>query len=157
MSKMDRAGFAVLIVLTVALVRVGDSHKATAGGRKDGGAADRGVWDQHQSGVRSQGHPPRGSEDGASSGPSGETSPETIQSRTSVRLPRGASFHGDGRHISRAGPAHAAGASREDHASAPRDVALHAARQPVSQQHRARVNRRQSSKPNTASTRRLSG
>ncbi|XP_026209948.1 latent-transforming growth factor beta-binding protein 2 [Anabas testudineus] len=142
---MNRAGFAALMVLTVALVRVGDSHKASAGGKKEG-AGPGAVADQ----VRSQGHSPGGSEDAASS-------PETFQSRTLVRLPRGTSSHGDGRHISRAGAAHAAGVSREDHVSAPRDVALRAARQPASQQQRARVNRRQSSKPSSASTRKLVG
>lgn len=147
------------MVLTVSLVRVGDSHKATASGRKEAAVTDRGVLDHLQSGVMNQGHSPRGSEDGASSDKSAETSRETFRSRTLVRLPRGTSSDGDDRHVPR--PAHAAGASREDHASAPRDVALRAARQSASQQqqqqHRTRVNRRQSSKPGSASTRRLVG
>ncbi|XP_022606750.1 latent-transforming growth factor beta-binding protein 2-like [Seriola dumerili] len=128
-------------------MRVGNSHKDTTGGRKECAGADRAVWDQQQSRVRSQGHLPRGPEDRASSKPSGETSPRISQYRTLVRVPRGTS--------SRASPAHAAGVSREDHASAPRDGAQRTARQPVSLQHRARVNRRQSSK--SANTRRLVG
>ncbi|KAL7380810.1 hypothetical protein ABVT39_024441 [Epinephelus coioides] len=146
---MDRAGFAVLMVLTVALVRIGDSHKDTTGGSKEGAAAV-----QQQSRVRSQGH--QGPEDGASSRPSDDTYPGNSQSRTLVRLPRGAPSQGDGRHISKAGPAHAAGDSRED-VSAPRDGALRTARLPASKlQHRTRVNRRQS-KSSSASTRRLVG
>lgn len=152
---MNRAGFAVLMVLTVSLVRVGDSHKATAGGRKEAAETDRGVRGQQQSGVMNQGHSPRGSEDGASADISAETSFETFRSRTLVRLPRGTPSYGGDRHIPR--PSHAAGASRKDHASAPRDVAQRAARQLASQQQRSRVNRRQSSKPSSASTRRLVG
>ncbi|XP_067469468.1 latent-transforming growth factor beta-binding protein 2-like isoform X3 [Thunnus thynnus] len=160
MPKMDRAGFAVLMVLTLALVRLGDSHKDTTGVRKEGAGAEQAVWDQQQSRVRSQGHSPRGPEDDASSRPSAETSTGAIQSRTLVRLPRGTSSQGDGKHTSKAGPAHGAGSSREDLASAQRDGALRTARHPVSQnspQHRTRVNRRQSSKPSSASTRRLVG
>ncbi|XP_044021842.1 latent-transforming growth factor beta-binding protein 2-like isoform X2 [Siniperca chuatsi] len=153
MPKMDRAGFAVLMVLAVALVRIGDSQKDTTGGRKEGAGAGRAVWDQEKSRVRSQSHSPRGPEDGASPRPSGETSPGTRHSRTLVRLPRGTSTQGDGRHISTAGPLHAAGGSREDLLSAPRDGALRGARHPANQ-HRTKVNRRQSSKP---STRRLVG
>lgn len=149
---MDRAGFAVLMVLTVALVRIGDSQKDTTGGRKEGAEAGRAIGDQ-QSPVRSQGHSPRGPEDGASSRLSGETFPGTRHSRTLVRLPRGTSSQGDGRHISTAGPLHAAGASREDLVSAPRDGAPRTA----SQQHRTKVNRRQSSKLSSASTKRLAG
>ncbi|KAM6917617.1 latent-transforming growth factor beta-binding protein 2-like [Lycodopsis pacificus] len=144
---MDRAGFAVLVVLTVALLRLGVGHKDTAGGRKEGAGAGRAVWNQQQSRVRSQGHSPRRQEDGASSAPSGETSPGTDEVSPLVRVPRAASSQGDGGHVSpKAGPVHAAGASREDLASPPRDGALRTARQ-----HRARVNRWQSS------TRRLVG
>ncbi|XP_051252128.1 latent-transforming growth factor beta-binding protein 2 isoform X3 [Dicentrarchus labrax] len=157
MPKMDRAGFALLMVLTVALVRIGDSQKDTTGGRKEGAGAARADWDQQQqqqSRVRSQGHSPRGPEDGASSRRSGETSPASSHSKTPVRLPRGTSSQG---HISIAGPVNAAGASREDLISAPRDGALRTARHPSGQQHRTKVNRRQSSKPSSASTRRLVG
>lgn len=150
---MDRAGFTVLMVLTVALVRLGDSQKDTTGGRKEGAGAGRAVWDQQHARLRSQGHSPRGPEDGASSRPSVETSPGSSHSRIPVRLPRGISSQGDGRHR----PVHAAGASREDHVSAPRDGGLRTARHPASQQHRTKVNRRQSSKPSSASTRRLAG
>lgn len=155
---MDRAGFAVLVVLTVALVRAGDSREDTTGGRTESAGAARAVWDQQLSQVRSQGHSPRGPGDGSSSGPSGETSPGSSHSRSHVRLPRGASSHGDGRHVSAAGAAaHTAGASREDLASAPRDGAPRTARHPASQQHRTKVNRRQSSRPSSASARRLVG
>lgn len=133
-SKMDRAGIAVLLVLSAALVRVGDSHKVTAGGRKGSADAERGFWDQQLSRVRNQDHSPRGSE------PSDET-------RTLVRLPRGTSSHADDRH--RTGPVHAAG----DRSAARKDAALRVARQSASQQHRARA--RQSSKPIPANTRRL--
>ncbi|XP_036928242.1 latent-transforming growth factor beta-binding protein 2-like [Acanthopagrus latus] len=158
MLKMDRAGFAVLVVLTVALVRAGDSREDTTGVRTESAGAARAVWDQQLSQVRSQGHSPRGPGDGSSSGPSGETSPGSSHSRSHVRLPRGASSHGDGRHVSAAGAAaHTAGASREDLASAPRDGAPRTARHPASQQHRTKVNRRQSSRPSSASARRLVG
>ena len=157
MLKMDRAGFAVLMVLTVALVRVGDSREDTTGGRTEGAGAALALWDQQLSQVRSQGHSPRGPVDGASSRLSGETSPGSSHSRSHVRLPRGASSHGDGRHVSAAGAAHTAGASREDLASAPRDGAQRTARHPANQQHRTKVNRRQSSRPSSASARRLVG
>lgn len=149
--KMDRAGFAVLMFLTVALVRIGDSQRDTAGGRKEGAGAGRAVWDQQQSRVKSQGHSPRGPVDGASSRPAGETSPASSRSRILVRLPRGTSSQGGGRHTS------TAGAPRKDLVSAPRDGALRTARQAATQQHRTKVNRRQSSKPSSASTRRLVG
>lgn len=154
---MDRAGFAVLMVLAVALVRISDSRKDTTGGRKEGAGAGRAVWDQQQSRERSRGHSPRRPEDGALSSLPGETSPGSSHSGILVRLPRGTSSQGDGRHISIAAPVHAAGASREDLVSAPRDVALRTARHPVSQQHRTKVNRRQSSRLSSASTRRLAG
>lgn len=157
MLKMDRAGFAVLMVLTVALVRAGDSRRDTTGGRTEGAGAARAVWDQQLSQVRSQGHSPRGPGDRASSRLSGQTSPGSSHSRSHVRLPRGASSHGDGRHVSAAGAAHTAGASREDLASAPRDGAPRTARHPANQQHRTKVNRRQSSRPSSASARRLVG
>lgn len=137
------------MALTVSLVRVGDSHQTSTGGRKEAAVTDRGALDPQQSEVMDQGHSRRRSEDGASSIPL-ETSRETLRSRTLARLPRGTSSYGDDRHIPRP-------ASREDRASAPRDVALRAARQSSSQQHRTRVNRRQSSKPSAASSRRLVG
>lgn len=151
MLKMDRAGFAVLMFLTVALVRIGGSQRDTASGRKEGAGAGRAVWDQQQSRVKSQGHSPRGPEDGASSRPTGETSPASSRSGILIRLPRGTSSQGGGRHTS------IAGAPREDLVSAPRDGALRTARQAATQQHRTKVNRRQSSKPSSASTRRLIG
>lgn len=147
-SNMDRAGFAVLMVLTVALLRIGDSHQDTTGGRKEGTAAGRAVWNQRQSRVRSHGHSPWRPAHGASPGPSG-----TDTFRTLLRVPRAAHQ----RHASRAGPARAADASREILVSPPRDGAPRAARHPSSQQHRARVNLRQSSKPRSGGTRRLAG
>ncbi|XP_028250717.1 latent-transforming growth factor beta-binding protein 2-like [Parambassis ranga] len=150
---MDRAGVAVLIVLTVALVRVGDSHKDTTGGRKEGAGAGRAVWDQQQSRGISQGHSQKGPWHGASSKASGEILPGTSQSRTLVRLPRSTSTQEERRQKSKAGPVHSTGASREALVSAPREGAQRTARQPASQQQRARANR----KPSSASTRRLVG
>ncbi|CAB1436245.1 unnamed protein product [Pleuronectes platessa] len=136
---------------------VGDGLKDTAatGGRQEFAGAHR----AHQPRVRSQGHTPRGpSEDGASSRqPSGESSPETSQLRTLVRLPRNASSRVDGRQTSRVGPPHAAGVSRQEQSPAPRDVAQRTARQAAGQQQRTRVNRKPSSKPGSAHTRRLTG
>lgn len=149
MPNMDRAAFAVLAVFAVALIRVGDAHGDATGVRGDRGP-HRAVWDRLRSRARSQGPLPL--EVGAA--------PDASRSRTPVRLPRGApASPADGRQTSGAGPAHAAGVSREDQAPAPRDVAQRAARQPASQQqqHRTRVNRRQSSKPGSAHTRRLVG
>ncbi|KAK5916664.1 hypothetical protein CgunFtcFv8_011627 [Champsocephalus gunnari] len=148
MLKMDRAGFVVLMLLIVALVQISDSHKDTTGGRKEGAGEAQAVSNKQQSRVRSQGHSPREPEDDASPEPSSETSPGTSRSMTLVRLPRG---------TSKAGPAHAAGVSREDPVSAPRDGALRTARHPGSPLHRSGVNRRQSSKTGSASTRRLVG
>ncbi|TNN52313.1 hypothetical protein EYF80_037467 [Liparis tanakae] len=146
---MDRAGFAVLVVLTVALLRFGDSHQDATGGRKEGtAAAGRAVRSQRQSRVRSQGHSPWRAAHGASPGPSG-----TDSFRTVLRVPRAAHQ----RHASRAGPARAADASREILVSPPRDGAPRAARHPSGQQHRARGNLRQSSKLSSGSTRRLAG
>ncbi|XP_069008172.1 latent-transforming growth factor beta-binding protein 2-like isoform X2 [Embiotoca jacksoni] len=154
MPKMDREGFAVFMLLTVTLMLVADSHEAITGGRKAGAGADPAVWNQQPSLGISQGHSPRGPLDSASSETS---SPGTSKSRTLVRLRRGTSAQEDRRHISKAGPVHSAGASREDLVSAPRDGAQRTARHPVSQQQRTRVNRRQNSKPSAANTRRLVG
>lgn len=154
---MDRAGFGVLILLTVALVRISNSQKDTTGGEKEDAGAGRAVWDQQQSRDRSQGHSPRRPEDAALSSLHAKTAPGSSHSGILVRLPRGTSSQGDGRHISMAAPVHAAGASQEDLVSAPRDGALRTARHPASQQHRIKVNRRQSSKPSSASARRLAG
>lgn len=151
MSKMKRAGFAVLIVVIVALVRVAGSHEETAGGWKEGSAASQVIWPQQQFRGNSRGHS-RAPRDGASSKISGETSHGISRSVTLVRVPRGASAQEDRRHLSKTGLAHAADASREELVSAQRTP-----RHPVSQQQRARVNRRQSSKPTSASTRRLVG
>ncbi|XP_030574575.1 latent-transforming growth factor beta-binding protein 2 [Archocentrus centrarchus] len=155
MPKMDRAGFAVLMVLTVVLMRVGDSHKDTTGGSIEGAGAGRAVFDQPQSRGISRGHSPRGPRDGASSRTSGDSSPGISQSRTVVRLPRGTSSQENRKHISKARDA--AGTSGEDLVSAPLDGARRTARQPVSQQQRNRVNRRQSSRRSSASTKRLIG
>lgn len=150
---MDRAGLAVLVVLTVALVQFSNSQKDSTGGRKEGAGAGPKVWDQQKSRERSQGHSPRRPEEDALSSPPGETSPEPGRSGILVRLPRGTSSQGEGRHISTA--------SREDLVSAPRDGALRTARQPARQparqQHRTKVNRRQSSKLSATSTRKLAG
>ncbi|XP_005453328.1 latent-transforming growth factor beta-binding protein 2 isoform X1 [Oreochromis niloticus] len=157
MPKMDRAGFALLMFLTVVLVRVGDSQRDAAGGRKEGAGAGRAVWDQLQSRGISRGHSPRGPRDASSSRTSGDSSPETSQSRTLVRLPRGTSSQENRKHISKERPVHAAGTSGEDLVSAPRDGARRTARHPASQQQRNRVNRRQSSRHSSASTKRLIG
>ncbi|XP_068194619.1 latent-transforming growth factor beta-binding protein 2-like isoform X2 [Antennarius striatus] len=148
---MDRTGFAVLIVLTVSMVRVGDSQRDTTGERKEGAQTGWALWDQQPSRERSQGHSPRGQ----TAGVSAEASPESIHSAILIRVPRHTSSRGDGRHTSIAEPLHAAGAFREN--LAPRDGAVRTARHPASQQHRTKANRRQSSKPSSASTRRLIG
>ncbi|XP_072221124.1 latent-transforming growth factor beta-binding protein 2-like isoform X2 [Leuresthes tenuis] len=152
MSKMERAGFALLVVLTLALMRVGDSHKETTGGKNEGAGAGHVLRDQQQSRGISPGHSSRGPQDGASSKTSSETSHGTSQPGTLVRVPRGASNQEDHRHISKAGPPHAADAPREDPVSAQRSP-----RHPESHHQRSRLNRRQSSKPSSASTRRLVG
>lgn len=152
---MDRAGFAILMVLTVVLMRVGGSQKDTTGGSMEGAGAGRAVWDQPQSRGISRGHSPRGPRDGASSRTSGDSSPGISQSRTLVRLPRGTSSQDNRKHTSKARDA--AGTSGEELVSAPRDGARRAARQPVSQQDRNRVNRRQSGRHGSASSKRLIG
>ncbi|XP_076017741.1 latent-transforming growth factor beta-binding protein 2-like isoform X2 [Genypterus blacodes] len=138
---MDR-GFAVILLLTIALLRSGDSQQDTAGGRRgDEAAEDRALWDRE----RSQGHhSPSGPGDGASTAASPVASPG--HSRPPIRLPRGLTP----RQASRALPAHPAGATREE------------ARQPASQSQQppqpgARVNRRQSGRLGSANTRRLAG
>lgn len=136
---MDRAGLVVLMVLTVVLVQIGDSQRDTTGGRKEG--------DQRHSREGSQGQSPRGPDR------SGENSNGTSHSEILVRLPRGSSHQREGRHTPIVAPAHAAGASREDLLSAPRDGALRITRHPASQPHRTKTNRKLSA----ASTRRLTG
>nr|XP_020469567.1 latent-transforming growth factor beta-binding protein 2 isoform X2 [Monopterus albus] len=157
MPNMDRTRLAVLMILTAAFVRVGDSHRDPAGGRKESERADPAPWDQQHSRVMSMGHLPRGLEDGASFGLFGETALGTGQSRTLARMPRGTSSQENARHTPKAEPAHAAGASWDSHASAPRDSALRTAKHTGGQQHRARMNRRQSNKSSSASKGRLTG
>ncbi|KAM9709087.1 latent-transforming growth factor beta-binding protein 2-like [Menidia menidia] len=141
---MERAGLAFLVVITVALVRVGGGHKETAGGQED-------QQQQQESGGISPGHSSRGLRDGASWKTSGESLHGSSQPETPVRAPRGASHPEDRRHGSRAG--HPADAPREEPVSAQRNP-----RHPGGQQQRSRVNRRQSSKPSSAgSARRLVG
>ncbi|KAM8914978.1 latent-transforming growth factor beta-binding protein 2-like isoform 3-T3 [Spinachia spinachia] len=137
---MDRARFALLVVLTVALLPISDGHKDTTGVRKEAAGAAR---------VRTRGASPRR--------PTGDTSPGTDELGTLVRAPRATSSQGDSGHVSNAGPVRAGGASREDLPSAPRGGARRAARHPSGPQHRTGANRRQGSKPNSASTRRLVG
>ncbi|XP_029349298.1 latent-transforming growth factor beta-binding protein 2 [Echeneis naucrates] len=72
MPKMDRAVFAVLMLVTVALMRVGTSLQDRTGGRTEAAGAHRAH--RQQSRLRNQGQSPRGSEDGASPPPAG--SPE---------------------------------------------------------------------------------
>ncbi|CAN9502211.1 unnamed protein product [Ophioblennius macclurei] len=130
---MDRAGFALLLLLTVAHVRLADGHRDATGVRK--AASPRGI---------SQGHSPRGPRDGDSD--SGASS----GIRTRTRLPRGAASAGDREPLT----------SREEVAAWPRDGAQQrAARQThvQQQQQRSRVNRRQNSKPSSSSSRRLTG
>ncbi|MED6270885.1 hypothetical protein CHARACLAT_014739, partial [Characodon lateralis] len=112
MTVMERTGLAVLMVLTVALMRVVDGDQEATGGR------------------------------------SGDLSkaPTTGQSTTLRRMPRGASAPA-------VESAHVAGASGEDPVSTPQDRAQRTARHPQ----RSRVNRGQSSKPGSSSTRRLTG
>ncbi|KAM9355355.1 latent-transforming growth factor beta-binding protein 2-like [Pholidichthys leucotaenia] len=140
---MDRAGFALIVVLTVAAVRLGDSQNTSTGG-------GRTAEDQLQTSGISQGHSPTPPQDGASSRTSGG-SPGTGHSRTVVRLSKGAPTRGDRRQASKATLVRA---SQGDLASAPRDGARRAARHPPSQQPRTRANRRQSSR---SSARRFSG
>lgn len=144
---MDRSGLFILILFTVALVKISDSRKDTTGGGRKGDGADRTTWEQH-SRDRSQGH---------SVGRSGESFSGSSHSGIPVRLPRGASSQREGRHTSAAAPARPAGASREDPVSAPRGSAPRTARHPVSQQHRTKVTRRQNSRQSSASARRLAG
>lgn len=145
---MDRSGLFILIVVTVAFVQISDSQKDTAGGGRTGGAvADRTTGEQ-QAQDGSQGH---------SAGRSGENSPGSSHSGNPVRLPRGAPSQQEGRHTSAAAPARPAGASRDHPVWAPREGASRTARQPVSQQHRTKVTRRQNSKLSSASARRLAG
>ncbi|KAG7510151.1 latent-transforming growth factor beta-binding protein 2 [Solea senegalensis] len=144
---MDRARVAVLMILTVALLRVGNSHEDATGGRKEFAGPRRRL--------RSPGHLPE--DGGPSSVPSGELSPGSTRSKAPLRLPRGASSQAHGSLTSRAGPTRAAAVSREDQSSAPRDGAQRSARQTASQQHRSRGNHRHSSKPSSAHTRRLVG
>ncbi|XP_029900655.1 latent-transforming growth factor beta-binding protein 2-like isoform X2 [Myripristis murdjan] len=159
---MDRAGFAVLMVLITALARIGGSDKGMTGVENEHAGAGRPVWDQQPSRERSQGHSPRGPEDGASSR-ADQSLPGTFlnHSGAPVRLPRDSSSHPDRGQITKAAPSPAAGASREQLATAPRDRAQRTARHPVSQQqhspqHRTRVSRRQS-KPSSASSKRFVG
>ncbi|KAM3871347.1 latent-transforming growth factor beta-binding protein 2-like [Diretmus argenteus] len=144
---MDRAGIAVLMVLTIALVRVGDSQRDATVGKREGAGAGRAVWDQQRSRLRSQGHSPRGpEEDGASSRATTGESPPGAQ----PSLPRGSASRRDTRQIVKSAPAHGAVAAREDAATDARRTARY-----PSSQHRTRINTRQSGKH--SNTRRLVG
>lgn len=133
---MKRRGVAVLIVMAVAMLTSGDSQKNSTGERREGTQAGRPLWEQpsqHKRPFRSQGHSARGTEDHASS--------HTLQAKALVRLPRATQPQGQ--------------QQAADVSSSPRSV-----RQPPSQlspQQRARVNRRQSTKQGTGTTRRLIG
>lgn len=133
---MKRRGVAVLIVMAVAMLTSGDSQKNSTGERREGTQAGRPLWEQpsqHKRPFRSQGHSARGTEDHASS--------HTLQAKALVRLPRATQPQGQ--------------QQAADVSSSPRSV-----RQPPSQlspQQRARVNRRQSIKQGTGTTRRLIG
>lgn len=129
---MERTGLAVLMVLSVALMRVGDGHQEATGGRT--GASQ--VVSDHQI---SQGHSPKEALDLSKT-------PTTGQSTTLHRTSRGAS-------ASRGETVHATGASGEDLVSSSHGRAQRTARHPQT----SRVNRRQSSKPGSSSTRRLAG
>ncbi|XP_023807365.1 latent-transforming growth factor beta-binding protein 2 isoform X2 [Oryzias latipes] len=121
---MGHAGFAVFVVVAVALLSLGGAHKETTGEREEGAQTG-----QQSPGI-SQGHP--FSSTGHSPG-----------SESPLLSPRAASPQ-DG---------HRSKTPREALDSAPRDDTQRAVRHPQSQQQRTRVNRRQSSKISSANRR----
>lgn len=144
LTKMRRAGFAVL--LTVALAWVGDREGTTGGTREGAGQVDR---DLQLSREISQFSSSRASR---SEAPSKISSGEASPPGALVRTPRGAAAREDaGRHAS-SRTASTAAASGTELPSAPR-----AARHPGSPQQRSGVNRRQSTRAGSAGARRLAG
>ncbi|KAM4625043.1 latent-transforming growth factor beta-binding protein 2-like [Polymixia lowei] len=157
---MDRVAIAFLMILTIALLRMCDSQRDSTGGKEEDGAGARAMRDQQRSRARrSQGHLPKGPEDGVSDGPSiPDSSSESLFNRSAAGTPvthaAGSASRRNSRHattVIKAVPPRGAGASGEDTA---RDGAhRRAARQLVAHhatQRRARVNSK-------ASTRRLAG
>ncbi|CAL8291112.1 unnamed protein product, partial [Gadus morhua 'NCC'] len=174
---MDRVGVTLLMLLSLALMRLSDSERQESTGGTNDGASPGALVRDPQSRVRSQGHLAKRNEDSMSSTSSNlnvyvnvsETSSESLPRHPARRtpeneheperaslLPRGSSR--SSRHAPMIKPLSPHGkdhSSRDGSAPAPRDSAPRAARQvaPHSSQYRSRVNHRQASRH----TRRLAG
>nr|XP_023842345.1 latent-transforming growth factor beta-binding protein 2-like [Salvelinus alpinus] len=155
---MDRLWIAVLVVLTIALVRMCDCQKDSTGGRQE-------MWEQLRELARSQGHSAVGAKDAVPAIPSRESSLSFSHnvSHSGRRAPVSSSSQRDNRHATaiKPDPAPSTEASpRADDATVPRDAARRAATQlgtHHSSQQRPRISSRQSNKPSSTHTRRLAG
>eukprot|EP00063_Salmo_salar_P091555 XP_014066390.1 PREDICTED: latent-transforming growth factor beta-binding protein 2-like isoform X3 [Salmo salar] len=155
---MDRLWIAVLVVLTIALVRMCDCQKDSTGGRQE-------MWEQLRELARSQGHSAVGAKDAVPAIPSRESSLSFSHnvSHSGRGAPVSSSSQRDNRHATAIKPVPAPSTEaslRADDATVPRDAARRAATQlgtHHSSQQRPRNSSRQSNKPSSTHTRRLAG
>ncbi|XP_064809909.1 latent-transforming growth factor beta-binding protein 2-like isoform X1 [Oncorhynchus masou masou] len=155
---MDRLWIAVLVVLTIALVRMCDCQKDSTGGRQE-------MWEQLRELARSQGHSAVGAKDAVPDIPPRESLLNFSHnvSHSGRRAPVSSSSQRDNRYATaiKPFPAPSTEASlRADDATVPRDAARRAATQlgtHHSSQQRPRISSRQSNKPSSTHTRRLAG
>lgn len=157
-KNMNRLWIAVLVVLTIAVVRMCDCRKDSTGGGQE-------MWDQLRARARGQGHSAGGANDADPARPSRESSHRS--SHNVLPSGRGAPvsslYQRNNRHatVIKPVPAPITEAShRADDSTVAQDAARRAARQlgtHHSSQYRPRIIYRQSNKPSSTHTRRLAG
>ena len=157
-TNMDRLWIALLVVLTIALVRMCDCQKDSTGGRQE-------MWEQLRELARSQGHSAVGAKDAVPDIPSRESLLNFSHnvSHSGRRAPVSSSSQRDNRYATAIKPVPAPSTEaslRAYDATVPRDAARRAATQlgtHHSSQQRPRISSRQSNKPSSTHTRRLAG
>lgn len=155
---MDRLWIAVLVVLTIALVRMCDCQKDSTGGRQE-------MWEQLRELARSQGHSAVGAKDAVPAIPSRESSLSFSHnvSHSGRGAPVSSVYQRDNRHATVIKPVSGSiteASHRADDSTVSQDAARRAARQlgtHHSSQYRPRIIYRQSNKPSSTHTRRLAG
>lgn len=157
-KNMNQLGIAVLVVLTIAVVRMCDCRKDSTGGGQE-------MWNQLRARARGQGHSAGGANDADPDRPSRESSHRSSHnvSHSGRGAPVSSSSQRDNRHATAIKPVPAPSTEaslRADDATVPRDAARRAATQlgtHHSSQQRPRNSSRQSNKPSSTHTRRLAG
>uniref|UniRef100_A0A674AN72 Latent-transforming growth factor beta-binding protein 1 n=1 Tax=Salmo trutta TaxID=8032 RepID=A0A674AN72_SALTR len=155
---MNQLWIAVLVVLTIAVVRMCDCRKDSTGGGQE-------MWDQLRARARGQGHSAGGANDADPARPSRESSHRSSHnvSHSGRGAPVSSVYQRDNRHatVIKPVPAPITEAShRADDSTVSQDAARRAARQlgtHHSSQYRPRIIYRQSNKPSSTHTRRLAG